>query len=168
MTTKNDYTPEEWKTLLVAPYFTAMLIVVADPNLGFVSELAALVQSVALSVTQSKNELIRAVAAELNQRETQERIKPELQQMQGQKDPLVLQQALLDGAVSAADLVSGRSSEDGQAYRQWLLYLAGQTAQGSKEGSFLGIGGVRVSGKEKAMLAELSRALNVETPPASE
>ncbi len=168
MTTKTDYTPEEWKTLLVAPYYAAMLIVVADPNLGFVSELAALAQSVTMSATQSKSELIREVATELSKKETQEMIKPELQQMQGQKDPLELQQALLDEAVSAAELVSQRSSEDGTVYRKWLLYLAGQTAQGSKEGSFLGIGGVRVSEKEKAMLADLSQALNVEAPPASD
>jgi hypothetical protein len=168
MSTKTDYTPEEWKILLVAPYYAAMLIVVADPNLGFVSELAALAQSVTLSSTQSKIEFIREVATELGKKETQEMIKPELQQMQGQKDPLVLQQTLLDSVVRAADLVGEHSSEDGTAYRKWLLYLAGQTAQGSKEGSFLGIGGVRVSQKEKAMLADLAQSLGVEAPPASE
>ena len=73
---------------------------------------------------------------------------------------------LLDNVLAAAGLISAKSPDDSTAFSKWLLYLAQQTAEGSKEGSFLGIGGVRVSEKEKIMLAELSQALGVEAPGA--
>ena len=162
MTTKVDYSPEEWKSLLLAPFFASMLVVISDLNMGFFKELAAMGQAVTLTATHTKNELLRDIAAELNKKETQEVLKPEMEKFQAQKDPQVLKGSFMDVILGAADLVSGRSSEDGTAYRKWLFYLAQQTAEGSKEGGFLGIGAVRVSEKEKAMLAELSQALGVD------
>ena len=166
MTTKIDYSPQEWKSLLVAPFFASMLVVISDMNMGFFKELAALGQAVTLSATHSKNELIRDIAADLSKKETQETIKPEMEKVQGQKDPQVLKQNFMDVLLGAADLVSARSDEDGAAYRQWLLYLAQQTAEGAKEGGFLGFGAVRVSEKEKAMLTELAQGLGLDAPAA--
>ncbi len=166
MTTKIDYSPEEWKSLLVAPFFASMLVVISDMNMGFFKELAALGQAVTLTATHTKSELIRDIAADLSKKETQETIKPEMEKLQGQKDPQALKQGFMDALLGAVDLVSARSSEDGADYRKWLLYLAQQTAEGSKEGGFLGIGAVRVSEKEKAMLAELSQALGADIPAA--
>lgn len=62
---------------------------------------------------------------------------------------------------SAADLITAKSAEDGQDYSQWLVHLAQATAEGSKEGGFLGIGAVRVSDKEQAALDELAETLGV-------
>jgi hypothetical protein len=166
MTTKADYSPEEWKSLLVAPFFTSMLVVISDMNMGFFKELAAMGQAVMLSATHTKNDLIRDISTELNKKETQETLKPEMEKVQGQKDPQALKQTFLDAILGAAALVESRSSDDATGYRQWLFYLAQQTAEGAKEGGFLGIGAVRVSEKEKAMLAELSQALGVDTPAA--
>ncbi len=162
MTTKTDYTPEEWKTLLIATVYTSMLVIIADPNLGFFKELAALSQAMMLSATGSKSELVRSLAEDFNKKETQEAIKPELEKEKGQQDPDVLKQTLLGNVRSAADLVSEHSPDEGIIYRRWLLYLAQQTAEGSKEGGFLGIGAVRVSDREKDMLAELSLALGMD------
>jgi len=63
--------------------------------------------------------------------------------------------------VRAADVVSTKSAEDGSAFRKWIIYLAERTAQGSKEGGFLGISGVRVSEKETQALEQLRAALGV-------
>ena len=166
MTVKSDYSPEEWKSLLVAPFFASMLVVISDMNMGFFKELAALGQAVTLTATHTKSDLIRDIAADLSKKETQEILKPEMEKFQAQKDPQVLKGSFVDAILGAADLVSSRSSEDGVGYRKWLLYLAQQTAEGSKEGGFLGIGAVRVSEKEKAMLVELSQALGVDAPAA--
>ncbi len=83
--------------------------------------------------------------------------------MKDEKDPASQKSAMLAYVVNAADLVSSKSSEDGQVYREWLLYLAQKTAEGSKEGGFLGIGGVRVSGQEQASLDELAEKLGINT-----
>jgi hypothetical protein len=32
MSTKNDYTPEEWKSITGAPYLAGLFIMIADPS----------------------------------------------------------------------------------------------------------------------------------------
>ncbi len=46
------------------------------------------------------------------------------------------------------------------AFKAWLEDLARRVAEASKEGGFLGFGGVQVSDAEKATLAEISAALS--------
>ena len=161
MSVKEEYTQEEWKSILAAPYQAAMLIVVSDFNLNFFSELSAMMQSVMASVEGSKSEFIREAATELTKKENQEVIKPELEKLQGEKDPASLKGAMLDNVRNAVDTVSGKSEDDGRTYSEWLLYLAQKTADASREGGFLGIGAVRVSEQEQAALDELAQVLGV-------
>lgn len=159
MTSKADYTTEEWHQMLAAPYYAAMLIVVSDLNVTFFTEIAAMTQAVMATVEGTKSELIKAVAADVINKENQEKIKPELEGLKSEKDPAALKGAMVDYVVNTADLVSSKSAEDGQDYRRWLLYLAQVTAEGSGEGGFLGIGAVKVSDKEQAALDELKQVL---------
>jgi len=164
MSGKADYTPEEWTGILATPYLAGMLVVVSDPNLGFFGEIGALTQAVASTVTGSQNALLKAVAAEAVSHENQDAIKPRLETFKQEKDPALLAAALQAEVVRVADIVSAKSAEDGTAYRKWLVYLAERTAEGSKEGGFLGISAVRVSEKETQALTQLREALGV---PAS-
>ena len=164
MSSKADYTTEEWKSVLAAPYYAAMLIIVSDINVAYFKEVAALAQAVMASAEGSKNELIREVSREFSDKANQEAIKPALEKMKSEKDPAALVQTMTEYVVNTSDLVTSKSEEDGEAYRRWLLYLAEKTAEGSKEGGFLGIGAVRVSDKEKAALDALAQALGVDTP----
>jgi len=58
-------------------------------------------------------------------------------------------------------LVDSRAGTDAQAFKMWLNGIAERVAAASKEGGFLGFGGVAVSDAEKATLAEVSGALKV-------
>jgi hypothetical protein len=162
MSSKADYTTEEWKSILATPYYAAMLIIASDMNVGFFKEIAALAQAVTASAEGSKNELIQGLSREFLDKANQEEIKPELEKMKSEKDPAALVQSMTAYVVNTSDLVTSKSEEDGEAYRRWLLYLAEKTAEGSKEGGFLGIGAVRVSDKEKAALDVLAQKLGVE------
>ena len=161
MSEKGDYTPEEWSSILAAPYHASLLIVVSDFNLNFFSELSTMMQSVLASVEGSKSEFIRAVAADFTKKENQEAIKPELEKLQGEKDPASLKDAMLEHVSRAVDIVAAKSEEDSRVFNQWLMYLAQKTADASKEGGFLGIGAVRVSEQEQAALDELAEKLGV-------
>jgi hypothetical protein len=161
MSLKTDYTHEEWKKVVAAPYFATMLIIVSDMNITFFNELAAMSQAVMASISDSKSDFIKAVATDLISKETQEEIKPELDKLKSEKDPMALKQTMLDHITTSAELVAEKSVEDGDAYRKYLVYLAQVTAEGSKEGGFLGIGAVRVSDKEKAALDELAQILGL-------
>jgi hypothetical protein len=161
MTEKTDFTPEEWNTVIAAPYYAAMLIVVSDMNVAYFKEIAAMAQAVMATVAGTENELLKQIAGDFSQKENQEKIKPELEGLKGEQDPSVIKQKMVDYVVATCDMVSAKGSEDGDVYRKWLLYLADVTAKGSKEGGFLGIGAVRVSEKEQAALDELAAALGV-------
>lgn len=70
-----------------------------------------------------------------------------------------LKSAVLQRVQAAVALVSAKGSPaEAEAYRQMLVDVAQQAADASKEGGFLGFGGVRVSDKEKAFIAEVKGA----------
>ena len=50
---------------------------------------------------------------------------------------------------------------EAQAYKAMLVSVAEQAANASKEGGFLGFGGVRVSDKEQAFIAEVRAAAGI-------
>jgi hypothetical protein len=52
---------------------------------------------------------------------------------------------------------------EAEGFKRWLLTAAQQAAEAAKEGGFLGIGGVRISAAEQAVLAELAGRLGVTT-----
>jgi hypothetical protein len=70
--------------------------------------------------------------------------------------------AVLDRVKSAVDLVARKgSAEEATAYRKMLADVAERAASASKEGGFLGFGGVRVSDKEQAFISEVKRAASI-------
>jgi hypothetical protein len=165
MSTRDDYTGQEWAAVVAGPYLAALYIVVADPNFGYFQEIAAMTKAMIDSASKTANDLIKAVALDLTSSETQGEIRQQFEALKGQEDLAALKETLTDGIVGAADVVATRSTDDGQAYRKWLLYLAEVTAEGSREGGFLGIGAVRVSDREKQGLEELAHALGVSVAP---
>jgi hypothetical protein len=162
---KAEYTGEEWAEIIAGPYFAALYIVMADPNFGYFQEIAAMTKAMLDSASKTDNHLIKAVALDLSSNETQKEIRQKFEALKGHKDPGALRETVIERTAGAADMVTARSEDDGQAYRKWLLYLAEVTAEGSREGGFLGIGAVRVSDKEKQGLHELATALELSTSP---
>jgi fumarylacetoacetate (FAA) hydrolase family protein len=161
VSSKSDYTPEEWKMVVAAPYYAAMFIIVADMNLTYFQEIAALGKAILESASASDSDLIKGVAVDFSSKETQDEIKPELDKLKSQKDFAALKKAMVDYITSTADLVASKSAQDGADYCRWLVHLAQKTAEGSKEGGFLGIGAVRVSDSEQAALDEMADKLGV-------
>lgn len=78
MSVKTDYSAENWKRLIAAPYYTAMLIVIADFNVTFFKEITAMAQAVLATIQGTENELLKQIANAFSQKENQEHIKPEL------------------------------------------------------------------------------------------
>ena len=57
-------------------------------------------------------------------------------------------------------VVEQKSPAEAEEYKQWLTSLAQKTAEASKEGGFLGIGGVKISDEESAAVNDLTSALS--------
>ncbi len=63
---------------------------------------------------------------------------------------------------SAVELVARKASPaEADAYKAMLVGVAQKAAEASKEGGFLGFGGVRVSDAEHAFISEVKKAVGV-------
>ena len=73
-----------------------------------------------------------------------------------------LKTAVLERVKSTAALVAAKATPaEAQAYKSMLVSVAERAASASKEGGFLGFGGVRVSDKEQAFIAEVRAAAGI-------
>ncbi len=160
MTTKADFSTEEWDALLAGPLSASMYIVVASPSVfGSIKEIAAMSKEFAAAATRPDNtELLRFMLSDYQSRETLKRVAPNVK---GKPDEVLgALRAYIEKAVSL--LNEKATAEESAEIRQWMYDLAVKTAEAAKEGGFLGMGAVRVSDAEKKALVDLAGVLGVE------
>jgi hypothetical protein len=162
MATKASFTAEEWRQLLQSPMLAGMAVTAADPSglFGLVREGLAASRALAEAKTApAANELIRAVVADFETPEGRDAARDGLKaRFAGAKAADVKPKAIT-ALREVSALLDAKAPEDAQAFKTWLEDLARRVADASKEGGFLGFGGVQVSDAEKATLAEISAAL---------
>ena len=164
MTTKSDFTEEEWARVRRAPFVAGLAISMADP--GGPIELAKESMGTVKSATNppSREQLIAEIALDI-QSMTQQRQNP-LSGFKPQPSCRALRldsdfkpqapQQILDEVRTATDLVSSKATaEEAAAYKQWLLTSAQGAADAAKEGGFMGFGATQVSEGEQKMLDQL-------------
>ncbi len=158
MTTKSDYTEQEWEGLLQAPMMAGMYIIVADMSVtGIAKESAGMLKAIqAQVVPDTARELVGAVVADIVARSSnkQKLQQPELDKHQ---DPKLQIMNILVGYLAV--LGEKSTPEEKAGFGSWLLTVAQATAEAGREGGFLSIGSVRVSEKEETALAELKAVL---------
>ena len=107
----------------------------------------------------SASELSKAIASDMETSEGRSAAQAYVKgRLQGAKREEIKKRAI-DALRSAAAVVDQKAPTDSTAYKAWLLQIANSVAEASKEGGFLGFGGVDVSDAEKSTLAEISAAL---------
>jgi hypothetical protein len=163
MASKASFTPEEWRQLLQSPMLAGMAVTAADPSglFGLVKEGLAASRALAEAKTAAApNELIRAVVADFETPEGRDAARDGLKaRFAGAKAADVKPQAIA-ALREVSALLDAKAPEDAPAFKSWLEDLARRVAEASKEGGFLGFGGVQVSDAEKATLAEIAAALS--------
>ena len=157
MTTKNDFTEEEWVRVRRAPFVAGMAISMADPGgpIELTKETSASLKSA--TNPPSREQLLAEIALDI-QAMTQERQNPltGFKPTQG-SDPR--QQMVAELTAVSAIVSSKATAEESAAFRQWLLATAQAAADAAKEGGFLGFGAVQVSEGEQNMLDQLRAAI---------
>jgi hypothetical protein len=156
MTTKADFTDEEWDRLGRGPLVAGMAISIADPG-GPIETLketsAALRTIVDAAQTGGHGDLVRALAADVAAK------------AQNRQNPLAgfsakgagAREAILDELRAVyALLVEKATPEEVEQYREWLKTASQQAALAAKEGGFFGIGAQLVSEREQQMLDTLA------------
>jgi hypothetical protein len=153
MTTKSDFTDEEWTRVLRAPFVAGMAISLADP--GGPIEMSKETMTTMKSATNppTREQLLTEIALDI-QAMTQQRQSP----ISGFK-PQAAQQ-ILDELGAVSEIVSTKATaEEAAAFKQWLLTTAQAAADAAKEGGFMGFGAVQVSEGEQQMLDQVRAAI---------
>jgi hypothetical protein len=156
MTTKADYTDEEWAALRRAALVAGMAISLADPGGPIELTHETLAALKARSNPGSDLPLLVAVSQDAMAM-SQQRQNP----MSDFKPKGALAgQEILDEIRRVNGILEAKATpEEAAAFREWLLQAAQAAADAAKEGGFMGFHAVRVSEGEKAMLEQLRKAL---------
>lgn len=160
MTTKVDFTDEEWARLERAPMVAGMAISLADPGgpIEAVKESVAAIRT-ATEAPQSGGggELVDSVAASFAEKAKQR------QSPLGDFKPrgAMAGQEILDELQAVNELVTQKATpEEASAFREWLLTAATRASEAAKEGGFMGFKAERVSEGEQRMLDKLGEVLS--------
>jgi broad specificity phosphatase PhoE len=163
MTSKADFSEDEWTRLKRAPFVAGMAISLADPGgpIEVVKETAATLKTVREAAESGgRGELIDAVAQEAVA-DARERKNP-LQDFKARG--ALAGQEIVEELTEVNRIVSTKATpDDAQAYRDWLKAAAQEAANAAKEGGFMGFRAERVSEGEQRMLDKLAEVL---APPA--
>lgn len=160
MSTKTDYTPEEWALLARTPFMTGLIITLAAPSgiTGVLEESQAVSQAlIAASISSQTDPLLVSLIRDI------QTSKGQLAKPEERLNPQTAPEAALEALKAAVDLLSHKATpEESRAFRSWLLEIAFQAAEAAKEGGILGIGGVQVNQAEETALAQIQQILNLE------
>jgi hypothetical protein len=162
MADKSSFTPEEWTRLLEAPMLAGMAVSAAEPSglFGMLKESFATGKLLVQARTDaSANALVKAVAADYETAEGRKAASDSLKAKLGGGQPGEIKTKALDALRNVSALLAAKAPGDAAAFKAWLAQISQSVAEASKEGGFLGFGGVQVSDAEKATLAEISTAL---------
>jgi hypothetical protein len=164
MTTQAGFTSDEWTQLRIVPSLVTGGMTAADPSGIFssIKEAVAGMKSMLESFQQGAGlELLGAMLADKSLPGMPD---PKTLVGEGNREQQManLKTAVLERVKAAANLVSRKATADEAAgYKRMVMAVAERTANASKEGGFLGFGGVRVSAAEQSFLNEVKAALQL-------
>ena len=163
MTTKSDFTEDEWASLVRSPMVAGMAITLADPGgpIEVVKETSAVLKFATGSSSEQRDDLVGEVAREMRGLAEQ------------RKNPVgdfkprgsLAGKEILDELSRTNEIVSAKATpEEAEAFRAWIMECAQRAADAAKEGGFMGFHAERVSEGEQRMLDSVGEAL---APPAA-
>ncbi|WP_294537132.1 hypothetical protein [uncultured Rhodoblastus sp.] len=164
MTTKADFTADEWKKILSGPVVAGLAVTVADPSgiWGLLQE--GMASGRALIEAKSDpgaNALVKELVDELTTSDGRANAREGVKSELTAKTPAEIKQQALSSLAEIGAIVDAKAPQDAAGFKNWLRHVAEQVAEASSEGGFLGFGGVKVSDAEKATLAEIATALKL-------
>lgn len=159
MTSRQEFTEEEWARLRRAPLIAGLAISIADPGGPIEIAKETMASMRAASAPPSQEELLVAVSQDL-MRLAQEKQNP-MGDFKVDKGVLAGQQ-ILDELRGVNEILEAKATaEEAEAFRRWMIAVAQAAANAAKEGGFMGFGAEQVSQGERTMLEQLSGALGV-------
>ena len=152
MSVKDDFTTEEWQTLLRLPMKIGITLIAMAPSgpIGLTKESVALAKG-PFELAQGGGALVSALVPEL-QAEAKHIMKEEQSSLK-HSQPYAYKEQTITACQSTAAALAKTNAADAAAYQQWVLAVGQKVAEAAKEGK------VHVSETEKTLLNEFSQAL---------
>ena len=158
MTTKEDFTDQEWTRVVRAPFVAGLAITLADPGgpIEAAKETAATLRSA--TNPPSREQLLAEVALEIQAmaQQRQHPLKGYRPTTSGPPGPQVVDELREVHAIVAAKA----TPEETSALAGWLVASAQAAADAAKEGGFMGFHAERVSEREQDMLDQVRQAVS--------
>ncbi len=157
MSTKADFSADEWDLLRSSPMMAGLLVVVASPSgpIGLVQESTAMGKMILDAATSAQTPLLRALAEDMKSTMT-------IPKAPAGATSAAVQDAATEILRRTSNLLDEKAApEEATEVKQWLAKVAEATAEAAKEGGFLGFGGTLVSDEEKAAVAKVGSTLGI-------
>ena len=161
MTSKADFTAEEWTLLLdVPPAIGTAIMHAGKSGLGSMKEAMAMASGIlGARDGYDGNELIESlVNARLKDGE-KSKIETLSSPYVGKEPDEILGDAVAKCEAVATLLDDKATASEAQGFIDWSVDIAEKVADAAKEGGFLGLGGERVSAEEKRAIKAVRSAL---------
>lgn len=159
MATREDYGAEDWRLIVSSPSLVGLVVSAASPSgsLGMAREMLAVGAAAAdLAEAKPENRLIEDLLEDVRSGAAEELRPNGVASIEEARSWAVAHLSRL-----AEVLDRGRAGREGEELREWLVEVAIRVAEAAREGSFLGLGGERVSDAEKEAVAELRKTLGL-------
>lgn len=157
MSTKADFSAEEWDLLRTSPMMASILVVSASPSgpVGLVQESAATSKMILEAGATAQTPLLKSLGEDM-------RASMSIPKPPAGATVTAIQDAAAEILRRTSELLSQKATpEEATEVKQWLARIAQGTAEATKEGGFLGFGGTLVTEEEKAAMAKVSSTLGV-------
>ena len=160
MTTKNDFSEEEWNRIVRAPFVAGLAISLADPGGPIETAKETMATLKAATNPASREQLVAELALDIQSQVQQKRnplkgYRPSSEEGTGSGGEQVLVEL-----TAVQTIVAARATpEETAAFGQWLVATAQAAADAAKEGGFMGFGAEQVSMGEQEMLDKVRAAV---------
>jgi hypothetical protein len=165
MSTKSDYTPEEWQLLTGIPWAVGLAVVLAEDKGGrkaIAKELAALASAPEqVAATMINNQLIQSALPDVLVSPAADKIKAHSRE-KGDIERTIYQDTYRLCQQVATTLKAKSTADESAGYKRFIIEVGRAVAEAVADAEYLGIGGGTVSSYERKLLQALSVALELE------
>ena len=161
MSVREQFTQEEWESVLQSPMLAGLAVTAADPGglWSAIKEGTGLARSVVEAKSNAAGTLLGEIGAAYETSEGRRTARDKVKEMLRGKKPAEVADAAVARLQEISAVVGAKAPAQAPAFRDYLRKTAQQVAEAGTEGGFLGFGGEKVSAAEKKTLADIEQAL---------
>ena len=158
MTSKSDFTEDEWARIIRAPFIAGLAITLADPGGPIEAAKESMASVKSATNPPTREQLITEVALDIQAQVQQHHNPAKGFKPTGSKAP---GEEVLDELREVHALVASKASApEAAAFGAWLVSTAQDAANAAKEGGFMGFHAERVSQRETDMIERVRDAVS--------